>query len=97
MADARQCDGEPHGPAFRDHAYRLLGAYARRHHRAARIALPDLSLRHADGSPNDALVAAYSALHDRTVNIADAYAEEGFDFSGTRAFDQRTGYRSSRF
>ena len=62
-----------------------------------RIALPDLPLRHADGSPNDALVAAYSALHDRTVNIADAYAEKGFDFSGTRAFDQRTGYRSQSF
>ena len=62
-----------------------------------RIALPDLPLRHADGSPNDALVAAHSALHDRTVNIADAYAEEGFDFSGTRAFDQRTGYRSQSF
>ena len=62
-----------------------------------RIHLPELPLRRADGSPNDALVAAYAAIHDRTVNIADAYAEEGFDFSGTRAFDQRTGYRSQSF
>jgi len=46
-----------------------------------RIHLPELPLRRADGSPNDALVAAYAAIHDRTVNIADAYAEEGFDFS----------------
>ncbi|MGP1629474.1 MAG: HD domain-containing phosphohydrolase [Giesbergeria sp.] len=61
------------------------------------IALPDLPLRRADGSPNDALVAAHAALHGRTVNIADAYAEAGFDFSGTRAFDQRTGYRSTSF
>ncbi len=62
-----------------------------------RIHLPELPLRRADGTPNDALVAAYAAIHDRTVNIADAYAEEGFDFSGTRAFDQRTGYRSQSF
>jgi HD-GYP domain-containing protein (c-di-GMP phosphodiesterase class II) len=31
------------------------------------------------------------------VNIADAYSAEGFDFSGTRAFDQKTGYRSKSF
>ena len=58
---------------------------------------PDLPLRHADGTPNDSLVAAYAAIHDRTVNIADAYSAQGFDFSGTRAFDQRTGYRSQSF
>ncbi len=62
-----------------------------------RIDLPDLPLRRADGAPNDALVAAHAAIHDRTVNIADVYAEEGFDFTGTRAFDQRTGYRSQSF
>ena len=31
------------------------------------------------------------------MNIADAYTEEGFDFSGTRNFDKRTGYRSTSF
>jgi HD-GYP domain-containing protein (c-di-GMP phosphodiesterase class II) len=31
------------------------------------------------------------------VNIADAYAADGFDFSGTRAFDSKTGYRSRSF
>lgn len=62
-----------------------------------RIDLPDLPLRRADGSPNDTLVAAYAAIHDRTVNIADVYAEAGFDFAGTHAFDQRTGYRSQSF
>lgn len=61
------------------------------------IDFPLLPLRHADGSPNDSLVAAYAAIHDRTVNIADAYSAEGFDFSGTRTFDQRTGYRSQSF
>lgn len=61
------------------------------------IDFPHLPLRNADGSPNDSLVAAYAAIHDRTVNIADAYCAEGFDFSGTRTFDVRTGYRSQSF
>ena len=43
------------------------------------------------------MVAVYSAIHDKTVNIADAYTEAGFDFSGTRSFDERTGYRSQSF
>lgn len=46
---------------------------------------------------NDSLVAAYSALRAQTVNIADAYTAAGFDFSGTRAFDLATGYRSQSF
>ena len=50
-----------------------------------------------DGRPNHGMVAAYSALTGKTVNIADAYSAEGFDFSGTRAFDQKTGYRSKSF
>src|SRR5919108_5187792 len=43
-----------------------------------------------DGRPNHGMVAAYSALTGKTVNIADAYCAEGFDFGGTRAFDQKT-------
>jgi HD-GYP domain-containing protein (c-di-GMP phosphodiesterase class II) len=50
-----------------------------------------------DGSPNHSMVAAYAALTGKTVNIADAYTAEGFDFSGTRAFDSKTGYRSKSF
>jgi HD-GYP domain-containing protein (c-di-GMP phosphodiesterase class II) len=50
-----------------------------------------------DGKPNTSMVVAYSVLHDRTVNIADAYAAEGFDFSGTKNFDKKTGYRSKSF
>ncbi|MFT3717195.1 HD domain-containing phosphohydrolase [Pseudorhodoferax sp.] len=56
-----------------------------------------LPLVNADGSFNDAMVATHAAIHARTVNIADAYAHAGFDFSGTRAFDARTGYRSQSF
>lgn len=61
------------------------------------IDFPDLPLRDADEQPNDSLVAAYSALHNQTVNIADAYTAAEFDFSGTRRFDERTGYRSQSF
>ncbi|HKU45925.1 MAG TPA: HD domain-containing phosphohydrolase [Burkholderiales bacterium] len=50
-----------------------------------------------DGKPNNSMVAAYAALTGNTVNIADAYTAEGFDFSGTRAFDSKTGYRSRSF
>jgi HD-GYP domain-containing protein (c-di-GMP phosphodiesterase class II) len=50
-----------------------------------------------DGKPNHGMVAAYAALTGKTVNIADAYTAEGFDFSGTRAFDAKTGYRSTSF
>jgi len=50
-----------------------------------------------DGEPNNQMVAAYAALTGETVNIADAYTAEGFDFSGTRSFDKKTGYRSKSF
>lgn len=50
-----------------------------------------------DGSANDKMVVAYAAVTGKTVNIADAYTEAGFDFSGTRNFDKKTGYRSKSF
>ena len=50
-----------------------------------------------EGLPNNSMVVAYSVLHDRTVNIPDAYTAEGFDFSGTKNFDKKTGYRSKSF
>nr|WP_310345700.1 HD domain-containing phosphohydrolase [Rhodoferax saidenbachensis] len=61
------------------------------------INFPNLPLRDAEGKHNDSLVAAYAALNNQTVNIADAYTEANFDFSGTRLFDERTGYRSQSF
>jgi len=56
-----------------------------------------VKLRDKDGTPNLKQVVAYSVLHDKTVNIHDAYAKTEFDFSGTRAFDDKTGYRSTSF
>lgn len=50
-----------------------------------------------DGKPNNSMVVAYAALHDCTVNIDDAYIVDGFDFSGTKHFDKKNGYRSKSF
>jgi HD-GYP domain-containing protein (c-di-GMP phosphodiesterase class II) len=61
------------------------------------INFPNLPLTNDEGESNDSMVAAYAAIHDKTVNIADAYTEAGFDFTGTRSFDERTGYRSQSF
>jgi HD-GYP domain-containing protein (c-di-GMP phosphodiesterase class II) len=61
------------------------------------VAFSSLPLRNADGSANNAMIATYAANKDESVNIADAYVAEGFDFSGTRNFDKRTGYRSTSF
>ncbi|MDX1977198.1 MAG: HD domain-containing phosphohydrolase [Pseudanabaenaceae cyanobacterium bins.68] len=61
------------------------------------IPFEPLRLYNSFGQPNNNMVAAYAALHCQTINIADAYEADGFDFSGTRAFDQKTGYRSRSF
>ncbi len=49
------------------------------------------------GKPNHFNVSAYAVHHDESVNIADAYTEAGFDFTGTKNFDKKTGYRSKSF
>ncbi len=53
------------------------------------VAINPLSLYDDAGNPNLGMIAPYAVLKDVTVNIADAYTEQGFDFSGTRAFDER--------
>jgi HD-GYP domain-containing protein (c-di-GMP phosphodiesterase class II) len=50
-----------------------------------------------DGKPVQTMVAAYAVHQERSVNIADAYTEAGFDFTGTQNFDKKTGYRSRSF
>ena len=63
------------------------------------VAVPfyPIPLHETDGAENNTMVAAYAALHDESVSIADAYTAKGFDFSGTRNFDKKTGYRSVSF
>ena len=61
------------------------------------IPFKGIPLHLPDGTPNRSSVVACSVLDGATVNIPDAYHAQGFDFSGTRAFDQRTGYKSISF
>ena len=42
-------------------------------------------------------VATAAALKGSTINIEDAYTDKNFDFSGTKKFDEGTGFRSQSF
>lgn len=55
---------------------------------------PDINLYNDDGSENHAMACTHCALTREVVNIHDVYYENGFDFQGTREFDQRSNYRS---
>ena len=61
------------------------------------ILLPPISLYDDEGNRNNKMVAAYAVNSAQTVNIEDAYVNEDFDFSGTRNFDKKMGYRSTSF
>lgn len=57
------------------------------------ITFPDVPL-YVDDEPNHANVSSHVALTDQIVNIPDVYEAEGFDFTGTRDYDESSGYRS---
>ncbi|MFP6745831.1 MAG: PAS-domain containing protein, partial [Alphaproteobacteria bacterium] len=62
------------------------------------IPFPPLRIYDAvSGEGNYKNVATLVALTGETVNIPDAYTSDEFDFSGTKAFDANTGYRSMSF
>ena len=47
--------------------------------------------------PNAKQVASAAALTGESINISDAYETDDYDFSGTKKFDEQTGYRSKSF
>ncbi len=53
-----------------------------------------IPLYDAEGKPDTRTALAFSKLKDVTVNIPDIDLSQDFDFSGTRDFDKRIGYRS---
>ena len=62
------------------------------------INFPPLALYDSkSGEENHKNVASSAALTGESINIPDAYENEGFDFSGTKKFDEGTGYRSKSF
>jgi HD-GYP domain-containing protein (c-di-GMP phosphodiesterase class II) len=58
------------------------------------IDLQPIPLYDQYGNKNLASVAAYAANFHQSVNIADVYQADVFNFSGMRSFDQTFGYRS---
>jgi HD-GYP domain-containing protein (c-di-GMP phosphodiesterase class II) len=59
-----------------------------------KIAFSPLPLTTEDGEDNHNMVVTHCVLTGETVNIEDAYNEDGFDFTGAREFDEKTGYRT---
>ena len=49
------------------------------------------------GEQNLKNVASCAAVTGQSINIKDAYEDDNFDFSGTKKFDEGTGYRSKSF
>ena len=61
------------------------------------ITWPAPPLFDESGNPNHKNVVSYAAHTGETINVKDAYVEEGFDFSGMKNMDKSTGYHSKSF
>ena len=62
------------------------------------ITFPSVALYDPEtGKENKSNVASCAALTGESINIPDAYDSKDFDFTGTRKFDEGTGYRSKSF
>lgn len=61
------------------------------------IPFPPMAINKPDGSPEMSKVVCYSVHKEETVNVPDAYNASGFDFSGTKLFDEKNNYRSQSF
>lgn len=61
------------------------------------VSLPDIPLELDDGTPNLRNIATRAANTGQIVNIDDVYSASEVDSSGTRHFDDITGYRSKSF
>lgn len=62
-----------------------------------KVNFPEINLINKDGSENSANVASFCAINKKLVNIPDAYHAPGFDFSGTKKFDEFNKYHSQSF
>jgi len=61
------------------------------------VKLKPIPLFDDKGKPNNQTVAAFAALTGEVINIEDAYNARGFDFQGTKDYDNNTGYHSTSF
>ncbi len=61
--------------------------------KAPEIDFPGIPI-HEDGVANASMVVVNCVLLERSILIDDIYNEDSYNFSGTRAFDEKTGYRT---
>jgi len=62
------------------------------------ITFPPVRVRDPEtGEENRGNVASCAALTGNSINIQDAYESDEYDFTGTKKFDEGTGYRSKSF
>lgn len=61
------------------------------------VSLPTIPLELENGSPNLRNIATRAAITGETILIDDVYSRADVDTSGTRRFDEMTGYRSKSF
>ena len=61
------------------------------------ITMPPIAMYGEDGEPNLQTIVGYTANTGETINISDIDKATEFDVSGTRKFDEATGYKSTSF
>jgi HD-GYP domain-containing protein (c-di-GMP phosphodiesterase class II)/phosphoribosyl 1,2-cyclic phosphodiesterase len=61
---------------------------------ASSISWNPLELYDVNGEPNKQMVAATCAIEGEMINIDDVYKCKDYNFTGTKKFDESTGYRS---
>lgn len=61
--------------------------------KAPDIDFPNIPI-YENGAANDSMVVVNSVIKEESIIIEDIYKEESYNFSGTRAFDDKTGYRT---
>ena len=61
--------------------------------KAPEIDFPNVPV-HNEGEPNRSMVVANCVLLQKSILINDVYTETNYNFSGTRAFDETTGYHT---
>ena len=61
------------------------------------VTLPAVEMFGINSEPNLNAIVSYAANTGETINIADAYATDEFDFTGTKKFDKAMGYHSKSF
>lgn len=85
-------------PVARQLQFRILQNDTARMHinavRDAGVPIPHPVPMYIDGAPNNGNVSSYVGLTGETVNIADVYAANGFNFTGVKSYDEVSGYRS---